>query len=135
VCVCVYCVYACACACTLAGWLVFALHFCAARPRSRGCSALQLVITPHIRFFGVSSIQWNAYVGNGYVATRIGSGGLFVGGIFNGVQHKTPSHRALLPSPLDLLVSDSGMWKLPTPSIAGTCWVASQKVSSHEGMA
>jgi protein-glucosylgalactosylhydroxylysine glucosidase len=51
-------------------------------------------------------------VGNGFAATRIGSDTLYIGGLFNGHLSTSPSHRARIPSPLNVGVnlpnSDAG---------------------------
>ena len=47
-----------------------------------------------------------ATLGNGYVATPIGSTEMFVAGVFNGEQtSETPSHRASIPSPLNARIT------------------------------
>jgi hypothetical protein len=40
-------------------------------------------------------------VGNGYLATQIGSDALYVAGVFNGAATEAPSHRARIPSPVN----------------------------------
>ena len=41
-------------------------------------------------------------VGNGYLATQIGGDALFVAGVFNGHATDAPSHRARIPSPVNV---------------------------------
>jgi hypothetical protein len=41
-------------------------------------------------------------IGNGYVATQIGSDAVYVSGVFNGHATDAPSHRARIPSPVNI---------------------------------
>ena len=43
-----------------------------------------------------------AAVGNGYLATQIGSDAVYVSGVFNGHATDAPSHRARIPSPVNI---------------------------------
>eukprot|EP01116_Phalansterium_solitarium_P016178 TRINITY_DN3701_c0_g1_i1.p1 TRINITY_DN3701_c0_g1~~TRINITY_DN3701_c0_g1_i1.p1 ORF type:complete len:702 (-),score=253.28 TRINITY_DN3701_c0_g1_i1:809-2914(-) len=48
-----------------------------------------------------------ASVGNGYVATVVGSDTQYISGVFNGFSSKTPSHRARIPGTLSISVANS----------------------------
>lgn len=49
---------------------------------------------------GLPATQMPA-VGNGYLATQIGSDAVYVAGVFNGAATEAPSHRARIPSPVN----------------------------------
>jgi len=44
------------------------------------------------------------YVGNGYIATEMTTDFMFLAGVFNGLSDVTPSHRAFIPSTVDLFI-------------------------------
>ena len=49
------------------------------------------------------------YVGNGYVATELLTGTMYLAGVFNGLSNSTPSHRAAIPSPANIHLPPRGM--------------------------
>jgi hypothetical protein len=52
-----------------------------------------------------AEVRYRPEIGNGFVATVVGSDTLFAAGVFNGkAQAKDPSHRAAIPAPLALQV-------------------------------
>lgn len=52
--------------------------------------------------------QLNATIGNGFVATAVGSDTTYMAGVFNGYNNTTPSHRARLPGFAALTLSAPG---------------------------
>ena len=42
------------------------------------------------------------YVGNGFVATELLTSTMYMGGVFNGLSNYTPSHRAAIPSTVNV---------------------------------
>jgi hypothetical protein len=48
-------------------------------------------------------------IGNGYLATRLTSNATYVAGLFNGLNVKTPSHRARIPSTVQTSFKADGL--------------------------
>jgi len=67
------------------------------------CFAQPTVVDPTNEFYveQITNSTLMPSIGNGYVATFIGSSSVYIGGLFNGFLSITPSHRASVPSPIN----------------------------------
>ena len=62
-----------------------------------------------------------ATVGNGYLATFIGSDTFYISGLFSGANYSAPSHRAALPSVLNVFPSIASASGARHPSTHALC--------------
>lgn len=54
-----------------------------------------------------SDLQLMPYIGNGFLATIVGSNTTYMGGVFNGLDVEGPSHRARIPGTISITVTNA----------------------------